>query len=146
MTAIRTSIDPVTIVVGPATKRGMVEGQVRSWLRLEGLAAFGAGLVLFGLSGGNWLFIVPLLLLPDLSMLGYIAGPRVGAVAYNLVHNWALGFGALLIGMWLDSATILLVAGVLLAHVGMDRTLGYGLKMPSAFGDTHLGHIGKSAM
>jgi hypothetical protein len=111
MTAIHTSFDSGTAGVGQATRSGMVEGQVRSWLRLEGLAAFGAGLVLFGLSGGNWLFFVPLLLLPDLSMLGYLAGPRVGAAMYNLVHNWALG---------------------------------YGLKMPSAFGDTHLGHIGKS--
>jgi hypothetical protein len=145
MTAIHAPFDPVTVGVGQAIRRGMVEGQVRSWLRLEGLAAFGAGLVLFGLSGGDWLFIVPLLLLPDLSMLGYLAGPRVGAVTYNLVHNWALGFGVLLIGMWLDSPAVLLVAGLLLAHIGMDRTLGYGLKMPSAFGDTHLGHIGKSA-
>jgi hypothetical protein len=145
MTAIHTLFDPVTAGVGQATKRGMVEGQVRSWLRLEGLVAFGSGLVLFGLSGGNWLFVVPLLLLPDISMLGYLAGPRVGAVAYNLIHNWALGFGALVIGMWLDSTAVLLVAGVLIAHVGMDRTLGYGLKMPSAFSDTHLGHIGKKA-
>jgi hypothetical protein len=145
MTTIRTSFDPLTVGDGQAARRGMVEGQVRSWLRLEGLAAFGAGLALFGLSGGNWLFVVPLLLLPDLSMLGYLAGPRVGAVTYNLVHNWAPGFGALVIGMWLDSPAVLLVAGVLIAHVGMDRTLGYGLKMPSAFGDTHLGRIGKSA-
>ncbi len=143
MTAIHASLDQVTAGVDEASRRGMVEGQVRWWLRLEGLAAFGAGLVLFWLSGGNWLFFVPLLLLPDVSMLGYLAGPRTGAATYNLVHNWALGFGALLVGMWLDSPAILLLAGVLIAHVGMDRTLGYGLKLPTAFGDTHLGHIGK---
>lgn len=144
MTAIRTPVDPLVVTAGEATTKGMVEGQVRSWLRVEGLAAFGAGLALFWLSGGNWLLFVPLLLVPDLSMLGYLAGPRVGAVAYNVVHNWALGFGALVIGIWLDSPAILLIAGLLIAHVGMDRTLGYGLKMPSAFGDTHLGHIGRT--
>jgi hypothetical protein len=34
---------------------------------------------------------------------------------------------------------------VLLAHVGMDRALGYGLKLPTDFRDTHLGRIGRSA-
>ena len=145
MIAIHAPRERVIGGAGRTSKRGMVEGQVRSWLRLEGLAAFGAGLVLYGLSGGDWIFFVPLLLLPDLSMLGYLGGPRVGSAAYNLVHNWALGFGALLIGVWLDSPAVLLVAGLVIAHVGMDRALGYGLKLPSAFGETHLGHVGKSA-
>lgn len=121
----------------------MIDGTVRTWLRLEGLAAFGAGLVLYGVSGGDWLFIVPLILLPDLSAVGYIAGPRVGALTYNLVHNWAPGFVALLVGVWSSSPVALLLAAVLIAHVGMDRALGYGLKLPSAFQDTHLGRIGR---
>jgi len=145
MTAIHASFEQATAEVGQATQRGMVEGQVRSWLRLEGLAAFSVGLAMFWISGGNWLFIVPLLLMPDLSMLGYLAGPRIGAVTYNLVHNWALGFGALLIGMWLDSSALMLLAAVLIAHVGMDRAFGYGLKSPASFRDTHLGRIGKDA-
>jgi hypothetical protein len=121
----------------------MTEGSVRSWLRLEGLAAFVAGLVLYGVGGGEWLLFVPLVLLPDLSALGYLAGPRVGAIAYNSVHSWAPGFIALLAGAWLASAPALLVAAVLLAHVGIDRALGYGLKLPSSFQDTHLGRIGR---
>ena len=148
MTAIHAPIGGLTAHASQASQAsrvGIVEGQVRSWLRLEGLAAFGAGLVLFWVSGGNWLFFVPLLLLPDISMVGYLVGPRVGAVSYNLVHNWALGFGALLVGMWLDSSTVLLLAGLLIAHVGMDRALGYGLKSPHSFRDTHLGRIGKEA-
>jgi hypothetical protein len=122
----------------------MTEGSVRTWLRLEGLAAFVAGLVLFGVSGGDWLLLVPLIILPDISAIGYLAGPRVGAIAYNSVHSWAPGFIALLAGAWLASAAVLLVAGVLLAHVGIDRALGYGLKLPSSFGDTHLGRIGRA--
>lgn len=145
MTAIHAPFDRVSGGANQINGRGMVEGQVRSWLRLEGLAAFSVGLAMFWISGGNWLFFVPLLLMPDLSMLGYLAGPRVGAVTYNLVHNWALGFGALLIGMWLDSSALMLLAAVLIAHVGMDRAFGYGLKSPASFRDTHLGHIGKDA-
>jgi len=120
---------------------GSVHVSVRSWLRLEGLAAFVAGLLLFGVTGGNWLFLIPLILLPDVSAVGYLAGPRVGAFTYNLLHTWAPGFVALGLGIWLASLPMQLAASILIAHVGMDRALGYGLKMPTTFRDTHLGRI-----
>lgn len=123
---------------------GMVQGAVRSWLRLEGLAAFGAGLVIFGMSGGAWLLLVPLLLLPDVSAVGYLAGPRLGATTYNLAHSWAPGFVALAFGFWLAWPMMLALAGILIAHVGMDRAVGYGLKLSSSFQDTHLGRIGRA--
>ena len=28
------------------------------------------------------------------------------------------------------------------AHIGFDRMMGFGLKYPTRFGDTHLGRIG----
>ena len=123
---------------------GRADGGARIWLRLEGLAAFGAGIALFGASGGNWLFLVPLILLPDVSIAGYLAGPRVGALTYNLVHNWVWGMAALALGLWLVSPALLQAAALLIAHVGMDRGLGYGLKLPSSFQDTHLGRIGRA--
>lgn len=123
---------------------GMTAGAVRTWLRLEGLAAFGAGLALFGASVGNWLFIIPLILLPDISAVGYLAGPRIGAFGYNLVHNWVPGIVTLAMAAWLDSPALGLVAGVLIAHVGMDRAVGYGLKLPGSFQDTHLGRMGRA--
>jgi hypothetical protein len=133
---------------GPAitssSSAGMTTGAVRAWLRLEGVAAFAAGLGLFGASGGNWLFIVPLILLPDVSAVGYLAGPRVGAFTYNLLHSWVPGLMVLGLGAWLASPAVQLVAAILIAHVGMDRALGYGLKLPSSFQDTHLGRIGRA--
>ena len=123
---------------------GMTNGAVRAWLRLEGAAAFVAGIALFGATGGNWLFIVPLLLLPDISAAGYLAGPRIGAFTYNLVHNWLPGIAVLLAGLWLDSPAVLIAASILIAHVGMDRAVGYGLKLPGSFHDTHLGRMGRS--
>ena len=128
--------------VAPATSAGMTTGAVRAWLRLEGVAAFAAGLGLFGASGGNWLFIVPLILLPDVSAVGYLANPRVGAFIYNLAHSWVPGLLVLGFASWLASPAVQLVAAILIAHVGMDRALGYGLKLPSSFKDTHLGRIG----
>ena len=123
---------------------GMTRGAVRTWLRLEGLAAFGAGLALFGATGGNWLFVVPLLLLPDVSAVGFLMGPRVGTFTYNLVHNWVPGILTLGVGAWLDSPMLVLAAAILIAHVGMDRAVGYGLKLPGSFHDTHLGRMGRS--
>jgi len=118
-------------------------GSTRFWLRAEGLAAFVAGLAVYGVTDGPWLLVLPLLLVPDLSMLGYLRSPRVGALTYNLVHNWAIGLAVLGLGVGVGNATVILLGAILVAHVGMDRALGYGLKLPTSFHDTHLGRIGR---
>jgi hypothetical protein len=122
---------------------GMVDGAVRTWLRLEGLAGFAAGLAVYGMAGGSWLALIPLLLLPDLSAIGYLAGPRIGAFAYNLAHTWAPGVAALGVGVWTASIPLEVAGAILIAHVGADRAAGYGLKLPTSFQDTHLGRIGR---
>jgi hypothetical protein len=115
---------------------------VRGWLRLEGLAAFIAGLALYGWLGGPWLLVLPLLLLPDISAIGYLRGPRLGAFTYNVVHNWASGLAVLGLGLALDATPVTILGAILIAHVGMDRAVGYGLKLSSSFQDTHLGRMG----
>ena len=122
---------------------GMTNGAVRTWLRLEGLAAFVAGLAIFGASGGNWLLVIPLLLLPDISAAGFLLGHRVGTFTYNAIHNWVPGLAVLALGMWLAAPAIVLAGSILVAHVGIDRAVGYGLKLPSSFHDTHLGRMGR---
>ena len=112
-------------------------------LRLEAVAIFLAGVVLYLELNGHPLWLLPALLAPDVSMLGYLGGPRLGAVAYNLVHNLAVALLLLVLG-WIAAIALLALAGaVLLAHVGMDRSLGYGLKLPTGFKDTHRGRIGR---
>ncbi|WP_232701879.1 DUF4260 domain-containing protein [Halobacterium wangiae] len=110
-------------------------------LRLEGLAVFLAATGSFvALDGAWWLYLL-LVLLPDLGMVGYLAGPRVGSWTYNAVHLYA---GPLaLAGAGLAFAVELAVLGGLVwaAHIGADRALGYGLKEPTGFGDTHLGSL-----
>jgi hypothetical protein len=135
---------PFQATAAPAADAGMTVGAVRGWLRLEGLAALGASLILYGVSGGSWLFLVPLLLLPDLSAIGFLASPRIGTFTYNLLHNWAPGFIALGAGIWLASTELQLVAAILIGHVGMDRAVGYGLKLSGSFHDTHLGRMGRA--
>ena len=112
-------------------------------LRAEAVALFVAGVVGYLQFGGEPWWLLLLLLVPDISMLGYVGGPRLGALTYNLVHNLVLALGAVAIG-WLAAIAPLALAGtVLVAHVGMDRALGYGLKLPTDFKDTHLGRIGR---
>jgi hypothetical protein len=117
---------------------GLVPDTVRPLLRLEGLAILVAGLIAYDRLGGDWLWLVPALLLPDLSAIGYLAGPSVGSLVYNLVHNWALGLAVLGAGLLWAIPWVALAGVVLTAHVGMDRLAGYGLKHPSGFRDTHM--------
>jgi hypothetical protein len=83
-------------------------------------------------------------LLPDLSFLGYLAGRRVGALAYNAAHSY-VGAVVLLAGSMAWPEVPLAVGLVWLAHIGFDRALGYGLKYSHGFSYTHLGPIGRVA-
>jgi len=112
-------------------------------LRAEWLAIFLTGVAVYLEFGGHPLLLLPLLLAPDLSMVGYLAGPRLGALTYNLAHNLVVALGVLAMGWFLPIAPVALAGAILFAHVGMDRALGYGLKLPTDFGDTHLGRIGR---
>lgn len=120
---------------------GAVGGAPRAWLRLEGVAVLALSLLVYRQGGHGWLLLAVLFLVPDLSLAAYLAGPRVGAAVYNVAHSY--------VGPALAAALALLtgrppvVACIWAAHVGFDRALGYGLKYPTAFGDTHLGAIGR---
>jgi hypothetical protein len=120
-----------------------LDGQARAWLRLEGLAALVAGIVIYLRLGADLIWLVPALLAVDISVAGYLRGPRVGALTYNLFHNWATGLVVLGAGLAASLPIVALVGSVLIAHVGMDRAVGYGLKLTTGFVDTHLGRIGK---
>jgi len=124
---------------------GSVGGGPRALLRLEGAAALAAACVAYQMLGGSWGWFAALFLVPDLSMLGYLVGPRVGAASYNAVHSYLGAALAALLGASLHQHALLLMAAIWAAHVGFDRMLGYGLKYATAFGDTHLGQKGRRA-
>jgi len=113
------------------------------WLRAEGFAVAAAtGYLYFSGNFNGWLFAA-LWLIPDLSMLGYLGGSRWGARCYNLFHSYATVGVLALAGLALRSQPLLPFVLIWCNHIGVDRFLGYGLKYPSAFGDTHLGRLGK---
>jgi hypothetical protein len=132
--------DPAVTASGAT---GAVVGQPKAWLRAEGFAAFDAGAAAFNVLGGNPLVFLVALLLVDVSMVGYLAGPRLGATVYNVAHNWFTAIAVLGIGYLAGIPAVELAGCVLVAHVGGDRLAGYGLKYPTSFGDTHLGWIGR---
>jgi len=132
-----------SVPLSPRSEGGAASGSVRLLLRLEGLTAFAASLALYAHAGFSWLIFALFLLAPDLSMLGYLTGPRVGAALYNLVHTYLPALLLTLVG-FLGAQPALTAAGlILIAHIGLDRALGYGLKYSTAFGDTHLGRTGR---
>jgi hypothetical protein len=110
----------------------------RVLVRLEGLVALAAAVFFYSWLGGNWVIFAVLFLAPDLSMVGYVAGPRPGAATYNLMHTYLAPAAIAGLGLVTRHPWVIFVALILLAHIGFDRLLGYGLKYPSAFKDTHL--------
>ncbi|RST47440.1 DUF4260 family protein [Variovorax sp. DXTD-1] len=121
-----------------------VSGGVRTLLRLEGAVVLAAAVAAYAQFGAGWGMFALLLLAPDLAVLGYVAGPRVGAALYNAAHSYAGAVALLVLGVL--AAMPWAVAGGLIwcAHIGLDRALGYGLKYGSDFGATHLGRIGRA--
>ena len=124
---------------------GSTVGRVRTVLRVEGLCVLAASAFAYSKFGAGWGVFFACSLLPDLSFLGYLAGPRVGAFTYNAAHSY-IGSVACL-GLSLAGSLQLPVAVGLIwsAHIGFDRALGYGLKYSRGFSYTHLGPIGRLA-
>ncbi|MGB3544692.1 DUF4260 domain-containing protein [Rubrivirga sp.] len=111
-------------------------------LRLEGAVLFALAAWGFAQTGTSWWWFGGLLLAPDLAMVGYLRGPRLGAATYNAAHTYAApALLALAIPVW---SFALPLALIWVAHIGMDRMLGYGLKLPTEFQDTHLGRVGRA--
>ena len=112
-------------------------------LRLEGLAAAALSAVFYAKTGASWWLFAAVWLAPDLSMLGYLAGPNIGARIYNAVHSYTTPATLAVTALLLRSPALVPIALIWMNHIGVDRLLGYGLKYPAGFGWTHLGKLGK---
>jgi hypothetical protein len=113
----------------------------RALLHLEGaVVAAAANVLYFHLGYPWWLFLV-LILAPDLSMLGYLAGPTVGRATYNAAHTYAVPVLLAVVGVLTGSDGATEIGLVWTAHIGIDRALGYGLKYRTGFKDTHLQRV-----
>ncbi|OAF14187.1 hypothetical protein AYJ54_42205 [Bradyrhizobium centrolobii] len=128
-------MDEATAETGAAT------GGVKLLLRLEGLTLFVGMTLLYAAWGGSWTLYLLLFLVPDLSFLAYLSDARFGAMVYNAAHSYMAPVTLMTLGFGFASPLTLSVALIWLAHIGIDRALGYGLKYSAGFGFTHLGRI-----
>ncbi|MFB6230981.1 MAG: DUF4260 domain-containing protein [Salinibacter sp.] len=117
----------------------------RTLLRLEGVFVLAAAVTVYGATTHSWWLFAAALLAPDLFMTGYWAGPRVGALLYNTGHTYLVPIGLAAAGYLGASPLAGALALIWVAHIGMDRALGFGLKSPSGFSDTHLSEPDGSA-
>lgn len=113
----------------------------RAMLRLEGTAVLASSMIAYGYLGYSWWVFALLLMWPDLAFAAYLLDKRLGSVVYNLLHSYTLPLlltGASLFFSWSFGLQFALIW---LAHIGMDRTFGYGLKYAGEFKTTHLSEI-----
>jgi len=122
---------------------GSVQGGVRWTLRLEGGAVLAVAVLAYAQTGAGWLPFALMFFLPDLALLGYLGGPRVGATLYNAAHSSLVPLGLIGLGTLGGEPVALAIGLTWLAHVGFDRLCGFGLKYASGFSSTHLGPIGR---
>jgi len=112
-------------------------------IKLEEAFLFLLGIYFFSLLPYNWWWFPILILTPDISMIGYVFGKRIGAVTYNFFHHRGLGILLFLGGSYFAQPILQLIGIVLFSHSAMDRIFGYGLKYNKGFTHTHLGELGK---
>ena len=116
----------------------MVVGPAKSILRLEGAVVLAAASIVYAESGRGWVMFALLFFVPDISMLGYLGGRKLGAAVYNVGHTYILPAALAAYGLLQSQPLALAVALIWIGHIGFDRLLGFGLKYETAFGHTHL--------
>lgn len=110
-------------------------------LRAEGVAVAVAAIALYFHADYPWWFLVALALAPDLSIAGYVLGPTIGATIYDAAHTYSLPIALAVIGVIADAEPAVQLGLIWFAHIGVDRAIGYGLKYPTGFKDTHLQRV-----
>ena len=110
-------------------------------LRLEGLIVLIVAVSLYATLGYSWLAFALLFFAPDLALIPYAIDQRVGIGVYNVLHTYTLPLMLGLVGFVAGWPIGLQLALIWLAHIGMDRLVGYGLKYRGALKETHLGRV-----
>lgn len=111
-------------------------------LKSEELFMFLLGIFLFNQLDYPWWWLVVLILAPDIGMLGYIINSKIGAITYNIFHHKGIAIILYFLGVFIEKDWIVLTGVIIFSHAALDRFLGYGLKYPDSFHNTHLGTIG----
>jgi hypothetical protein len=119
----------------------MVDRLPRLLLHAEGAAVGAAAIAVYFYADYPWWLLVALALAPDLSMVGYLGGVRVGAAAYDTMHAYVFPIVLAASGLIANADVAVQIGLIWITHIGVDRALGYGLKYPTSFKDTHLQRV-----
>lgn len=114
---------------------------VKRLLYLEGFAFLILSICMYAFYDYSWIVFILLLLVPDLSMLGYLINQKTGAVIYNLFHTYSIPIVVVILGTLLSSSVALQLGLIWISHIGMDRMVGLGLKYQTGFKDNHLNQM-----
>ncbi len=107
-------------------------------LHLEGLAVLAGACVLYSHLGYSWIRFALFLLVPDVAFLGFLAGRKVGVICYNAVHTYIGPIALFGLFSFINQPGLFWIVLVWVAHIGMDRLCGYGLKYEADPKHTHL--------
>ncbi len=120
------------------TQNGVVTGVPNLLLRGEGAVVLAAATYAYAQHGSSWWIFAVLFLAPDIFMLGFLAGNRLGAMTYNFGHTYIVPAILLAAGWFAASPLAVAIALIWIGHIGFDRIIGYGLKYALGFKVTHL--------
>lgn len=134
----RSDMETEMTVMQNSAAPAVVTGIPNLVLRAEGAVLLAASAVGYAQTGAGWGLFAVLFLVPDVFMLGYLRGPRLGAALYNVGHSTILPFLVIGLGLMSQGTAVLAVGLIWMAHVGFDRAAGYGLKYGTGFKHTHL--------
>lgn len=116
---------------------------MNSILKLEYFGFFVLGIYVFVTTGFSFWWLIVLFFVPDISMLAYCFGSKIGACIYNLFHSYSVAIAIYFFGYYFNDIYVIMISSILFSHISFDRILGYGLKFSNGFKNTHLGTIGK---
>ncbi|MHB8652029.1 MAG: DUF4260 domain-containing protein [Minisyncoccota bacterium] len=117
--------------------------KITNILKLEAVAFFIATVWAYYLVGASWWIFLVLILVPDIFIAGYLKDSKIGALVYNIGHMYIVPLSLLGVYLLFNILILLPISIIWLAHISMDRMLGFGLKLDTGFRDTHLGRIGR---
>ena len=111
---------------------------VKRIVRIENGFAFAISFYIYvHLNFPIWLFFV-LLLVPDITMIGYAMNKKIGALVYNIGHSLIVPLLFFISYFYFSNDYLLITSIIWLAHIFMDRLLGFGLKYEDTFNITHI--------
>ena len=128
----------MTDISQSASNDGIVKGTPNLLLRAEGATALAFATWFYSQQGYGWLMFAVLFFAPDIFMLGFLGGNKLGAHIYNIGHTYVVPGIVLAAGWFAASPLAIAIALIWIGHIGFDRILGYGLKYDRGFKFTHL--------